>query len=155
MDVPTFGTWEMLGNNAPLASIVTVVTQCWGLKAKHGYRVGQTWSDFQSLFDTLLLIFLLQQWLYLFLKEEFTLLSRAPNSLGSDILAGSSLCVFDLVDFPIKTYFISRYARYAIKSDYLNLMFELCLRFFYLTSYLKQKKIYVPFLFLNLEFFYF
>ena len=74
-----------------------------------------------------------------FLKEELTLLSRAPDSSGSDSSAISSLCVFGLVDFPIKTYFNFRYARYAIKSDYLNLMFELCLRFFYLTSYLKQK----------------
>ena len=81
-------------------------------------------------------------------------MNREPDSSGSNILAVSSLCVFDLVDFPIKTYFIFRYARYAIKSDYLNLMFELCLRFFYLTSYLKQKKIYFPFLFLNLEFFF-
>jgi len=61
MDVPPVGTWEMLGNYAPLASIVTAVTPCWGFEAQHGFRVGQTWSDFQSLFDTLLLIFLLQQ----------------------------------------------------------------------------------------------
>ena len=32
------------------------------------------------------------------LKEELTLLSRAPDSSGSDSLAISSLCVFDLVD---------------------------------------------------------
>jgi hypothetical protein len=61
MDVPPVGTWEMLGNNVPLASIVTVATPCGGFEAQHGYRVGRTWSGFQSLFDTLLLIFLLQQ----------------------------------------------------------------------------------------------
>jgi hypothetical protein len=54
MDVPSFGTWEMLGNNVPLASIVTVATPCWGFEAQCGYRVGRTWFDFQSLFDTLL-----------------------------------------------------------------------------------------------------
>jgi hypothetical protein len=59
MDVPSFGTWEMLGNNVPLASIVTVATPCWGFEAQRGYRVGRTWFDFQSLFDTLL-FFLLQ-----------------------------------------------------------------------------------------------
>ncbi len=53
MDVPSFGTWEMLGNNVPLASIVTVATLCWGFEAQHGYRVGRTWFDFQSLCDTL------------------------------------------------------------------------------------------------------
>ncbi len=61
MDVPSVGTWEMLGNSVPLDSIVTVATPCWGFEAQHGYRVGRTWSDFQSLFDTLFLIFLLQQ----------------------------------------------------------------------------------------------
>ncbi len=55
-------------------------------------------------------------------EEEFTLLSRAPDSLGSDISAVSSLCVFGLVDFSIKPYFIFRCARYAIESDYFNLM---------------------------------
>ncbi len=50
MDVPSFGTWEMLGNYIPLASIVTVATLCWGFEALHGYRVGRTWFDFQSLF---------------------------------------------------------------------------------------------------------
>ena len=49
MDVPSFGTWEMLGNYVPLASIVTVATPCWGFEAQHGYRVGRTWFDFQSL----------------------------------------------------------------------------------------------------------
>ncbi len=53
MDVPSFGTWEMLGNHVPLASIVTVATPCWWFEAQHGYRVGRTWFDFQSLFDTL------------------------------------------------------------------------------------------------------
>ena len=49
MDVPSYGTWEMLGNNVPLASIVTVATPCWGFGAQLGYCVGRTWSDFQSL----------------------------------------------------------------------------------------------------------
>ncbi len=106
----------------------------------------------------------------LVLEDKLTLLSRAPNRLGSDSLAVNSLCVFmqfllqdfyyladasflvphghlctflvmgeefidtriflgiylDLVGIPIKTYFILRYARYAIKYDYLNLIFELC-----------------------------
>ena len=62
MDVPSVGTWEMLGNNVPLDSIVTVAIPCWGFETQHGYCVGRrTWSDFQSLFDILLLIFLLQQ----------------------------------------------------------------------------------------------
>jgi hypothetical protein len=39
MDVPSFGTWEMLGNNVPLASSVTVATPYWGFKAQHGYLV--------------------------------------------------------------------------------------------------------------------
>ncbi len=30
------GTWEMLGNKVPLASIVTVVTPCQGFKVQHG-----------------------------------------------------------------------------------------------------------------------
>ena len=41
MDVPSVGTWEMLGNSVPLDSIVTVVTPRWGFKAQHGYLVGQ------------------------------------------------------------------------------------------------------------------
>ena len=41
MDVPSFGTWEMLGNYIPLASIVTVATPCWWFEAQHGYRVRQ------------------------------------------------------------------------------------------------------------------
>ena len=49
MNVPSFGTWEMLENNAPLASIVIVATLCWGFGAQHGYRVGQIWPDFQTL----------------------------------------------------------------------------------------------------------
>ncbi len=60
--------------------------------------------------------------LLLVFDEEFTVLSGTPDSLWSNILAVSSLCVFGLVDFPSKTYFIFSYARYAIKSDYLNLM---------------------------------
>ena len=46
------------------------------------------------------------------------------------------------------------YARYASESDYLNLISEACLRFFFnLASYLKQKEIYFPFWLLSLEFF--
>ena len=56
-------------------------------------------------------------------------MSRAPDSSGSNILAVSSLCVFGLVDFSIKPYFIFRYARYAIKSDYFNLMLN-CAKIF-------------------------
>ena len=80
------------------------------------------------------------------LKEELTLLSRAPNRLGSTSLAISSLCVFGLVDFSIKTYFF-RYAKYAIKSDYWNLMFEACLRFFYLKATWNSNKFHFPFWF--------
>ena len=36
---------------------------------------------------------------------------------------------FCLVGIYIKTYFVLRYARYAIKSDYSNQIFKLCLRF--------------------------
>ncbi len=65
--------------------------------------------------------------LLLVLDDELTLLSRALNSLGSDSSAVSSLCVLGLVEIPIKTYFILKYARYAIRSDDLNLIFlELC-----------------------------
>ncbi len=39
MDVPSFGTWEMLGNNVPLASSATVATLCWGFEAQHGSLV--------------------------------------------------------------------------------------------------------------------
>ena len=154
MDVPSFGTWEMLGNNVPLASIVTVATPCWGFEAQHGYRVVPNMVWFPVAFWYLAFNFSITVVTFPFFEEEFTLLSRAPDSSGSDISAVSSLCVFGLVDFSIKTYFIFRYARYAIKSDYLNLMFELCLRFFYLTSYLKQKKIYFPFVFKTLNSFF-
>ena len=47
-------------------------------------------------------------------EDELTILSRASNSLGFDSLAVSSLCVLGLVEIPIKTNFILRYARYAI-----------------------------------------
>ena len=77
---------------------------------------------------------------FLLLKEEFTLLSRALNCLCSDSLAVSSLFVLmdtrifldfcvGLVGIHSKTYFIFRYARYAIKSDNSNLIFKLRLRF--------------------------
>ena len=57
----------------------------------------------------------------LVLEGELTLLNRAPDRSGSVSLA-------------VRTYFILRYARYAIKYDYLNLIFELCLRFFILQA---------------------
>ena len=97
-----------------------------------------TWSDFQ-----LLLIpcfgYYIRDPSFLQLKEKFTLLSRAPNSLGSYSLSVSSLCVFmdmriflgifcfGLVGIYIKTYSILRYARFVIK--YSNRIFELCVRF--------------------------
>ena len=100
MDIPSLGTWGMLGNYVPLASCVTVATPCWGFEAQHGYRVGRTWSDLQSL---VIPCFFFLSFYYssdssFFLKEELTLLSRAPDSSGSDSSAISSLCVFGLVD---------------------------------------------------------
>ena len=94
-----------------------------------------TWPDFQSLLIPCYFFYYSSDPSFLLFKAEFTLLSRAPNSFGSDSLALSSLCVFmdiriflgifcfGLVGIHIKTYFILRYATYAIKSDYLNLIF--------------------------------
>ncbi len=36
MVVPILGTCGMLGNNVPLASIVTVATPSWGFGTQHG-----------------------------------------------------------------------------------------------------------------------
>ena len=55
---------------------------------------------------------------------------REKNVLDTRIF----LVFFGLVGVCIKTYFILRYARYALKSDYLILIFELCLRFFILQA---------------------
>ena len=115
-------------------SIVTVATPCWGFGTQHGLIFSRFWY--------LAFCYYSSDPSFLLFKAEFTLLSRAPNSLGSDSSAVSSLCVFmdtriflgnflcfGLVGTFIKTNFVFRYARYAIKSDYSNLIFNLCLRF--------------------------
>ena len=76
--------------------------------------------------------------LLLVLDDELTLLSRKSDSSGSDSSAVSSLCVLGLVEIPIKTYFILKYARYAIRSDYLNLIFWSCAEDLLSYSYLTQ-----------------
>ena len=113
-------------------SIVTVATPCWGFGTQHGLIFSRFWY--------LAFCYYSSDPSFLLFKAEFTLLSRAPNSLGSKILAVSLLCAFDLVDFPIKSYFIFRYARYAIKSDYLNLMLNCAKLFFILQANWNRKK---------------
>ena len=49
--------------------------------------------------------------------------------------------VFGLVGTFIKTNFVFRYARYAIKSDYSNLIFNLCLRFLSWRHFLQQNSL--------------
>ncbi len=63
------------------------------------------------------------------------------------------LVFLGLVGIHIKTYFILRYTRYAIKSDYWNQTFELCLRFFLSYKLLETELIKSYFLFLRFEFF--
>ncbi len=100
-------------------SIFTVATPCWGFRTQHGLTFSHFWY--------LAFCYYSSDPFFLLLKEEFTLLIRAPNSLGSNSLAVSSLCVFvdtriflgtffvfGRVGIYIKTYFIFRYARYAI-----------------------------------------
>ena len=123
MDVPClFGTWEMHLDNVLLASIVIVATPCQRFEAQH--------SLISSCFaDTLLLIVPRGPMCkFLVVGEEFVLMRKIfwiPEYF---------LVFFGLVGMHIKTYFILRYARFAIKSDYLNLIFELCLRFFMLQA---------------------
>ncbi len=87
MDVPSFGTWEMLLYSVLLASDVTVATPCQGFEDQHGLI-----SPFCYLALDITAVTLSS------LKEELTLLSRAPDSSGSDSSAISSLCIFGLVD---------------------------------------------------------
>ena len=123
-----------LRNNSYLFfSIVTVATPCRGFGTQHGLIFSRFWY--------LAFCYYSSDPSFLLFKAEFTLLSRAPNSLGSDSSAVSSLCVFmDTRIFLgtflflvlwhfIKTHVIFWYARYAIKSDNSNLIFKLCLRF--------------------------
>ena len=120
MVVPIFGTWGMLKDNVLFASTVTVAIPCQGVEAQHGL--------ISSCFaDTLLLIVLHGHMCkFLGVGEEFIFMRKIfwiPEYF---------LVFLGLVGIYIKTYFILRYARYAIKSDYLNLIFELCLRCFFL-----------------------
>ena len=127
-------------------SIVTVATPCWGFGTQHGLIFSRFWY--------LAFCYYSSDPSFLLFKAEFTLLSRAPNSLGSDSSAVSSLCVFmdtriflgnfyvfGLVGTFIKTNFVFRYARYAIKSDYSNLIFNLCLRFLSWRHFLQQNSL--------------
>ena len=112
-----------------------------------------TWPDFQSLLIPCFGYYSSDP-SFLLLKEEFTLLSRAPNSLGSNSLAVSLLCVFmdtriflgilfsfGLVGIHIMTYFISRYAMYAIKSILFKSDFSIVLKIFIMNIFLKQKSL--------------
>ena len=112
MDVPyLFGTWEMLLYNVPLASIVTVVTPCRGSEAQHRL-ISSRFAD------TLLLTvphghmckFLVVAEELIFMRKIFWIPEYFLVFLG-------------LVGNHIKTYFILRYARYAINSDYFSLIF--------------------------------
>ena len=110
-------------------SFVTVATPCRGFGTQHGLIFSRFW--YLAIF-----CYYSSDPSFLLFKVEVTLLSRAPNSLGSDSSAVSSLCVFmdtriflgtffvfGLVGIYIKTHFIFGYARYAIKSDYSNRIF--------------------------------
>ena len=142
MDVSClFGTWEMLLDQSFLPPLLL-----W----QHDVRVqSPTWFDSRCFADTLLLIVPhVHMCKFLGVGEEFIVRRKIfwiPEYF---------LVFLGLVGIYIKTYFILRYARYVIKSDYLNLIFELCLKFFYLISYLKQNKLNPFFCFLSFEFFF-
>ena len=67
-------------------SIVTVATHCWGFGTQHGLIFSRFWYIAFCYYSS--------DPSFLLFEAEFTLLSRAPNSLGSDSSAVSSLCVF-------------------------------------------------------------
>ena len=128
-----------LGTRFLLLQFVTGATQCWGFEVRHGYPVvpNMVWSPVT--FDTLLFSF------YYSSDSSFLCRRSSHHWAGHPTVRGLTvwqlahsvyLCSCWLFN---QDHFILRYARYAIKSDYLNLIFEACSRFFYLTSYLKQK----------------
>ena len=98
MDVPSFGTWEMLGNNLLLLPVLLWRHRVGGSKPNMVTLLFPAWSDLQSLVIPCFFSFYHSSDSSFFLKEELTLLSRAPDSSGSDSSAISSLCVFGLVD---------------------------------------------------------
>ena len=115
----------MIKDNVLFASTVTVVTPCHSFEAQHGL--------ISSCFVHTLLLIVLHGHMCKFLSMgvEFIFMRKLfwiPEYF---------LVFLGLVGIYIKTYFIFRYARYAINSDYLNLIFELCLRFLFI-SYLNQ-----------------
>ena len=67
-------------------SIVTVATPCWGFGTQHDLIFSCFWYLAFSYYSS--------DPSFLLFKVEFTLLSRAPNSLGSDRSAVSSLSLF-------------------------------------------------------------
>ena len=88
MDVPSFGTWEMLEEH-----FLFILLHCYCGDTLLGVR-DPTWPDFQSLLIPCFFCYYSSDSSFLLFKVDFTLLSRAPNSLGSDSSAVSSLCVF-------------------------------------------------------------
>ena len=88
MDVPSFGTWEMLEEQ-----FLFILLLCYCGDTLLGVR-DPTWPDFQSLLIPCFFATTAVTLPFLLFKAEFTLLSRAPNSLGSDSSAVSSLCVY-------------------------------------------------------------
>ncbi len=97
----------MLFDNVLLASIVTVVTPFWGFGTQHGL--------ISSCFANTLLLIVLHK--HLIMVEEF-IFRRKLFWIPEHFLV-----FFGLVGSHIKTYIMLSYARYAIKSDYLNLIF--------------------------------
>ena len=121
MDVPSLGTWEMLKGH------VLVCLHCYCGDTLLGVR-NPTWFHFQSL----LIPFLVDKsvrWAmsnFLIVGEELIFMRKY---IGYQNISCHFL-VF--VGIYLKTYYIFKYARYAVKPDYLNLIFEMCLRYFFI-----------------------
>ena len=149
MDIPSFGTWEMLEEQ-----FLFMLLCCYCGDTLLGVR-DPTWPDFQSLLiPCYFFCYYSSDPSFLLFKAEFTLLSRAPNSLGSDSLAVSSLCVFmdtriflgSFFLFLVLLAFTSRLISFLgmqgmqlhliIKSD-----FSFVLKIFILTKFLKQNSL--------------
>ena len=117
-------------------SIVTVATPCWGFGTQHGLIFSRFW--YLAFVSTTAVTLP-----FCYFRRSSHYWAGHPTVWGPTVrqLAHSVYLwipeyflvifyVFGLVGTSIKTNFVFRYARYAIKSDYSNLIFELCLRFF-------------------------
>ena len=127
-------------------SVVTVATPCWGFGTQHGLisscfwylalattavtlpfcywrRSSHYWAGHPTVWGPT--VWQLAHSVYLWIPEYFLVI----------------FYVFGLVGTFIKTNFVFRYARYAIKSDYSNLIFNLCLRFLSWRHFLQQNSL--------------